>query len=274
MSESDSMFPGLEATVAPPPQAAVAAPPGRARLKPVGRRQMMMRPVDVERLIEEDHPARAIWDFVGQLDLSSYKSRSKQWRGWPGVRCGLPRLLISLWIYAYSRGIGSAREISRRLAYEPAFQWLAGLAVINYHTLSDFRVAFEQPLNELFANSLGVMSAEGLVSLERVEQNLEKTPEQLVTDGGFTNRQNILECADKGIDFIGSFPHTRAIGGATQAPGSGAGVLCASLPNMTPSRIAIAVRPESLAPYRTGEPSGSDPASVSSRGQRLCPVPF
>ena len=206
MSESDSMFPGLEATVAPPPQAAVAAPPGRARLKPVDRRQMMMRPVDVERLIEEDHPARAIGDFVGQLDLSAYQKPIAAVEGVAGRPVWAARLLISLWIYAYSRGIGSAREISRRLAYEPAFQWLAGLAVINYHTLSDFRVAFEQPLNELFANSLGVMSAEGLVSLERVEQNLEKTPEQLVTDGGFTNRQNLLECADKGIDFIGSFP--------------------------------------------------------------------
>src|SRR5213595_555269 len=79
-----------------------------------------------------------------------------------------PRLLISLWVYAYSRGIGSAREISRRLQYDPAFQWLAGLEVINYHTLSDFRVVFDKELIELFTNSLGVMSAAGLVSLERV----------------------------------------------------------------------------------------------------------
>jgi len=76
--------------------------------------------------------------------------------------------LISLWIYAYSRGIGSAREISRRLQYDPAFQWLAGLEVINHHSLSDFRVAYDPELRELFTDTLGVMSAEGLVSLERV----------------------------------------------------------------------------------------------------------
>ena len=31
-----------------------------------------MRTIDVERLIEEDHPARAIWELVGRLDLSRY----------------------------------------------------------------------------------------------------------------------------------------------------------------------------------------------------------
>ena len=77
MSESNKLLPGLEATPAPPPKAAGQVPAPRARMKPVDRRQMMMRPVDTERLIEEDHPARAIWglvegeagDLVGLSDL-------------------------------------------------------------------------------------------------------------------------------------------------------------------------------------------------------------
>jgi hypothetical protein len=77
-------------------------------------------------------------------------------------------LLVSLWIYAYSRGIGSARELARRCEYEPAFQWLTGMEKINYHTLADFRVAHGMALDEMFAQVLGVLSAEGLVSLERV----------------------------------------------------------------------------------------------------------
>jgi hypothetical protein len=77
-------------------------------------------------------------------------------------------LLVCLWLYAYSRGISSAREVARRCAYEPAFQWLAGLGRINYHTLSDFRVTHDQGLQGLFVQVLGVLSAEGLVSLERV----------------------------------------------------------------------------------------------------------
>jgi transposase len=31
-----------------------------------------------------------------------------------------PQLLISLWVYAYSQGIGSAREVARRCEYDPA----------------------------------------------------------------------------------------------------------------------------------------------------------
>jgi transposase len=168
MSESDKLLPGLEVAEALPPKAAAQALEPQARIKPVDRSQMMMRPVDVEGLIEEDHPARAIWEFTGQLDLSAYEQPIAAVEGVAGRPAWDPRLLISLWIYAYSRGIGSAREISRRLGYDPAFQWLAGLEVINYHTLSDFRVAYDQPLSELFVNSLGVLSAEGLVSLERV----------------------------------------------------------------------------------------------------------
>jgi|ERR1017187_6052489 hypothetical protein len=38
----------------------------------VNRQQMSWRAVDVEKLIGEDHPARAIWTLVGRLDLSSF----------------------------------------------------------------------------------------------------------------------------------------------------------------------------------------------------------
>jgi transposase len=49
-------------------------------------------------------------------------------------------MLISLWVYAYSQGIGSPREVARRREYDPAFQWLTGLKEVNYHTLADFRL--------------------------------------------------------------------------------------------------------------------------------------
>jgi transposase len=77
-------------------------------------------------------------------------------------------LLISLWLYAYSLGISSAREIARRTEYEPAFQWLTGLDAVNYHTLSDFRIEYRNELDELFTQVLAVLSSEGLITLERV----------------------------------------------------------------------------------------------------------
>jgi hypothetical protein len=35
------------------------------RLRPIQRDQLCWHMLDVERLIEDDHPVRAIWEFVG-----------------------------------------------------------------------------------------------------------------------------------------------------------------------------------------------------------------
>jgi transposase len=140
----------------------------RVRLKPINREQMVLRPMDVERLVPEDHEVRAIWDFVGCLDLSRYYEEIEVVDGEAGRSASDPRLLISLWIYAYSKGVSAAREISRLCEYDPAYQWLTGMEPINYHTLSDFRVKHKEALDELFTQVLGLLSAEGLISLERV----------------------------------------------------------------------------------------------------------
>lgn len=138
------------------------------RLKPVDRQQMILRAVDVEQLIEEDHPARAIWALTGRMDWSRFTASIQAVDGVAGRAAWDPRLLASLWIYAYSRGIGSARELARRCGYDPGFQWLTGLQAVNYHTLADFRVGYQRELDGLFAQTLGLLSAEGLITLERV----------------------------------------------------------------------------------------------------------
>jgi transposase len=76
--------------------------------------------------------------------------------------------MISLWVYGLSRGISSARELSEWCDWEPGLQWLCGLESVNYHSLSTFRAAHGEALKKLFIEVLGVLSAEGLVSLERV----------------------------------------------------------------------------------------------------------
>jgi transposase len=143
----------------------VAAKP---RVKTINRAQLLMRTVDVERLIAEDHPARAIWEFTGRLDLSPFYEAIGAVSGVAGRSAWDPRLLISLWILAYSQGVGSAREVARRVGYDPAYQWLTGMQAINYHTLSDLRVGHKEALDGLFTQALGVMSAEGLIALEQV----------------------------------------------------------------------------------------------------------
>ena len=140
----------------------------KLRRKVINRNQLVLRPMEVERLLPEDHEARAIWEFVGRLDLGRYYESIEVVEGEAGRSATDPQLLISLWIYGYSKGVSAAREIGRLCEYDPAYQWLSGLAPINYHTLSDFRVKHKEALDALFIEVLGLLSAEGLISLERV----------------------------------------------------------------------------------------------------------
>lgn len=134
----------------------------------VNRQQLVMRTMDVEQLIEAEHPARAIWEFLGRVDLSRFSEGVQAYEGERGRAAYDPRLLVSLWVYSYSRGITAGREIARLCETDPAYQWLTGMKVVNYHSLTDFRVQHERALRELFIQILGVLSSEGLVTLERV----------------------------------------------------------------------------------------------------------
>ncbi len=125
----------------------------------------------MDQLIEAEHPARSIWELVGRLNLDLFYSSICAVEARAGRSAFDPRLLISVWIYAYSRGIASAREIARLCGIDPAFQWLTGMDAINHHTLSDFRVDHREALDELFTQVLALLNHEGLITLERVMQD-------------------------------------------------------------------------------------------------------
>lgn len=152
---------------------------------------MLLRTVDVESLIEDDHCARLIWQLVGRLDLRLYYLQIAAVEGRAGREHTDPQLLISLWLYAYSRGISSAREIARRCTFEPAFQWLCGLEPISHRTLSGFRSEFKAGLDDLFVQVLGMLSAEGLITLERV--TLDGTKIKANAGGNTFRRKEKLE---------------------------------------------------------------------------------
>src|SRR5438445_2504641 len=138
------------------------------RLVAIDRRQMLLRTVDVEKLVDDDHCVRSIWQLVGRLDLRCYHQQIAAVEGSAGREHTDPQLLISLWLYAYSRGISSARELARQCEYEPGCQWLCGMQSVSHRTLSGFRSDNKAGLDDLFAQVLGMLSAEGLITLERV----------------------------------------------------------------------------------------------------------
>lgn len=141
------------------------------RVKTVQRDQMVLRPLEVEQLLGPEHPARAIWELVGQCDLERFYETIESVEGRAG-RPGLdPQLLISLWLYSYQQGIASGREIQRRCVYEPGYMWLTGAEKVCAHTLTDFRTKQGEALKDLFTQVLAVMEQEGLVDLQQVTQD-------------------------------------------------------------------------------------------------------
>src|ERR1700686_5303883 len=141
------------------------------RIRPVNRDQTWVVYIDVEKLIAEDHPARGIWELVGQLDLSGFLEKKLAMGDLPGRPNTSPQLLISLWLYAYSWGTGSSREIAELCGYHPAFQWLTGMKKVNYKSLSDFRTQHGAALEKLFVQVLAVMDEANLIDLDLVTQD-------------------------------------------------------------------------------------------------------
>jgi len=162
------------------------------RLKPIDRSQSFWGAIDIEKLIEEDHPARGIWAMVERLDLKRLEEKIKAVEGRAGQSSFNPRLLMALWIYGYSEGISSARELSRMCDYEPGCQWLTGMQPVNYHTLSDFRAEHKKELDEIFVQVLGLLSAEGLIEMKRVTQDGTKVKAQAGADS-FRREQTLLQ---------------------------------------------------------------------------------
>jgi len=141
------------------------------RLQVIDRRQLLWRAVDVEQLIAPDHPARAIWELMGQRDLTAFYEPIEALDGVAGRPARDPRLLLSLWIYAYMDGIPSAREIARQCDFNPAYQWLTAATTVSAHTLSDFRTQHGEALKDLATQLLGLLAEEQMVDLQQVTQD-------------------------------------------------------------------------------------------------------
>jgi transposase len=145
--------------------------PQQARvLRPV-RNQVEWVARDLDATLPDDHPARAIWAFLERVDLSAFYASIKSVEGHAGHPTTDPQVLLALWLYATSEGVGSARQIDRLCKEHDAYGWLCGGVPINYHTLSDFRVAHQEALDNLLTEVLAAMMDAGLVKLRHVAQD-------------------------------------------------------------------------------------------------------
>ena len=158
----------------PPTEERVPAPPTRpeeARVLQPNRQQLQFLPRDLDAALAEDHSARAIWGLLEKLDLSAFYGSIKATLDRPGRPTTDPKVLLALWLLGTVEGIGSARKLARLCQEHDAYRWLSGGVPINYHMLSDFRVAHEGALDELLTQIAASLMAAGAVTLERVAQD-------------------------------------------------------------------------------------------------------
>jgi transposase len=169
MNEQSSLFPSLTesslvASEAPSPAAA-------PRVLIAERNQIALRPMDLEATVGPEHAVRNVWAFVERLDLSALYAEIGSVEGGAGRAAIDPKILMALWLYATVDGVGSAREIERLTEAHDAYRWICGGVNVNHHTLSDFRCARVDVLDELLTDSVAVLVNKGLVKLERVAQD-------------------------------------------------------------------------------------------------------
>lgn len=148
---------------------------GDVRVRVPDRRQVVMRMECDDELIPQGHRARVIWEVVGKLDLSAFYQPIKAREGVGGRDAIDPKLLIALWLYAATRGVGSARELARLCLDSRPYRWLCGGVSVNHHTLSDFRGGHAQALDALFTQVIAALVDKGLVKVRRISQDGTRT---------------------------------------------------------------------------------------------------
>jgi hypothetical protein len=87
--------------------------PPKPRIVEPSRRQGVMRFEVPEDVVPAEHPVGVLDRVVGTLDLTGFTAEARAFEGEAGRSILSPRMQLTLWLYAISRGIGSAREIAR-----------------------------------------------------------------------------------------------------------------------------------------------------------------
>jgi transposase len=157
---------------APPSDStATELPQPEPRYEVPNRTQVELYPCDLETLLPPGHAARLVWRFVEGLDLKAFYDAIRAREGHPGRTPIDPRILIALWLYATIDGVGSAREVDRLCQQHDAYRWIRGGVSVNYHTLSDFRVAHQAALTDLLTQSIAALIKRSVITLARVAQD-------------------------------------------------------------------------------------------------------
>jgi transposase len=166
------------------------------RIRQAERRQTSFELVDLESLVVDDHPVRAVWSFVEGLDLQSFHDRIKARGETPGRPATDPRILFALWLYATADGVGSARALARLCEHHTIYRWICGGVGVNHTMLSEFRLDSGAFLDRLLTSSLAALIKEGLITLDEVITDGSKV-RAAASRSSMRRRQTLAELEEK-----------------------------------------------------------------------------
>ncbi len=144
---------------------------GKPRLVRADRHQLRLESRSLDQLIPPDHRARTLWLASERLDLSAFYAEIEAVESGPGRPAIDPRVLLVLWLYAISEGVGSARRLSRLCQEHDAYRWITGGLEICHRVLSEFRVRHGDKLDVLLTELLAALMNAGVVTLRTVAQD-------------------------------------------------------------------------------------------------------
>ena len=125
------------------------------------REQAFLMPPDVRDWLPEGHLAWFVIDAVETMDLSAfYAAYRSDGRSRPAYE---PSMMVALVLYAYARGVRSARAIERACEEDVAYRVIAAQHKPDHATIARFVDRHERALGGLFGSVLSLCARAGLV---------------------------------------------------------------------------------------------------------------
>ena len=116
-------------------------------LRAISRDQNWLLPASTDDWIGADHPARFVAAFVDALDRAALRDLSVVAEGAAiGAPAYPPRLLLSVWLYGFLRGVRSSRKLEVACQENLPFLWLTGGSQPDHNTLWRFYQAHRQAM--------------------------------------------------------------------------------------------------------------------------------
>lgn len=135
-----------------------------SNFKPYDQSQMFFTPIDLQKLLPEDHPVHIINTVVEKLDLNSlYHDYSHE--GNPAYN---PKMMIKVLFYSYYSGSMSCRKIWDNLKHRADFMFLSAGDVPNFRTVNSFRLRHLDILPDLFTQVVLLCKDLGLIGFEHL----------------------------------------------------------------------------------------------------------